>query len=219
MLVSEQFRTLRSQLYLMRKGRQLQKLVVTSPLPHEGKTFVAANLARVIAKQTDRRVLLIDGDLRVSALHAALGAPSVPGLSEYLAGGFDLTSIIQRGPTENLFFIPGGEMAANPTELLGNGRFELLMTRMLPVFDWIIIDSPPVIPVSDTRLLAGFCDGVLMLISAGTTPFDLAQKACGKFPKNQLLGVILNRVEPEQSYGSYYYYGKGSHHKGNGKGI
>ncbi len=218
-LVSEQFRTLRSQLYLMRKVRPVQKLVVTSPLPGEGKTFVAANLARVTAKQTDSRVLLIDGDLRRSALHAVLGAPSVPGLSEYLAGGFDLTSVIQRGPVENLFFIPGGENAPNPTELLSNGRFELLMNRVVPIFDWIIIDSAPVIPVSDTRLLAGFCDGVLMLVNAGTTPFDLAQKACGEFLKNQLLGVILNRVEPEHTYGYYYYYGKGNHHKGNGKGV
>jgi Mrp family chromosome partitioning ATPase len=93
------------------------------------------------------------------------------------------------------------------------------MNRVVPVFDWIIIDSPPAIPVSDARLLAGFCDGVLMLINAGTTPLDLAQKACGEFPRNQLLGVILNRVEPQQTYGSYYYYGKGNHHKGNGKDV
>jgi len=218
-LVSEEFRSLRSRLYLMRKARPVQKLLVASPLPQEGKTFVAANLARVFAKQADSRVLLIDGDLRMSALHAVLGAPSVPGLSEYLAGGFDFTSIIQRGTAENLFFIPGGATATNPTELLGNGRFELLMNRVVPVFDWIIIDSPPAIPVSDARLLAGFCDGVLMLINAGTTPLDLAQKACGEFPRNQLLGVILNRVEPQQTYGSYYYYGKGNHHKGNGKDV
>ena len=218
-LVSEQFRTLRSQLYLMRKGRRVQTLMVTSPLPHEGKTFVAVNLARVIAKQTDRRVLLIDGDLRISALHNVLGAPSGPGLAEYLAGEFDVTSVIQRGPAENLFFIPGGANAANPTELLGNGRLELLISRVAPVFDWIIIDSPPVLPVSDTRLIAGFCDGVLMLVNSGTTPFDLAQKACGKFLKSQLLGVILNRVEPEQTYGSYYYYGKGNHREGDGRGA
>jgi capsular exopolysaccharide synthesis family protein len=203
----------------MRKVRPVQKLLVTSPLPEEGKTFVAANLARVMAKQADSRVLLIDGDLRLSSLHAVLGAPAVPGLWEYLAGGFDLTSVIQRGTGENLFFIPGGATAGNPSELIGNGRFELLMNRMAPVFDWIIIDSPPVIPVSDARMLAGFCDGVLMLVNAGTTPFDLAQKACGEFQKNQLLGVILNRVEPQETYGSYYYYGKGKHHKGNGKGV
>jgi capsular exopolysaccharide synthesis family protein len=212
-LVSEEFRSLRSRLYLMRRVRPVQKILVTSPLPQEGKSFVAANLARIFAKQADSRVLLMDSDLRISTLHAALGAPSAPGLSEYLEGKFDLTSVIQRGPADNFFFLPGGATATNPTELLGNVRFERLMNRIAPIFDWIIIDSPPVIPVSDARLLAGFCDGVLMLVNAGTTPFDLAKRACGAFSKNQLLGVVLNRVEQGQNYGSYYYYGKGKHHK------
>ena len=218
-LVSEEFRSLRSRLYLLRKARPVQKLVVTSPLPQEGKTFVAANLARVFAKQAGSRVLLIDGDLRSSGLPAVLGAPAVPGLADYLAGGFELTSIIQRGPTENLLFIPAGATAPNPSELIGNGRFELLLDRVAPVFDWIIIDSPPAIPVSDAKLLAGFCDGVLMLVNAGTTPFDLARKACAEFSQNQLLGVILNRVKPVQNYNSYYHHSKGTPDKGNGQGT
>ena len=113
-LVSEEFRSLRSRLYLLRKVRPVQKLVVTSPLPQEGKTFVAANLARVFAKQAGSRVLLIDGDLRSSGLPAVLGAPAVPGLSDYLAGVFELTSIIQRGPTENLFLDSWGSRRAEP---------------------------------------------------------------------------------------------------------
>jgi protein-tyrosine kinase len=218
-LVSEEFRSLRSRLYLLRKVRPVQKLVVTSPLPQEGRTFLAANLARIFAKQAGSRVLLIDGDLRSSGLSAVLGAPAVPGLSEYLAGGFELTAVIQRGPMENLFLIPGGAPASNPSELIGNGRFELLLDSVAPVYDWIIIDSPPAIPVSDARLLAGFCDGVLMLVNAGTTPFDLAQKACAEFSQNQLLGVILNRVELAQNYNSYFHHSKGTHDKGNGKGA
>jgi len=218
-LVSEEFRSLRSRLYLIRKVQTLHKLLITSPLPQEGKTFVAANLARVIAKQPDCRILLIDADLRIPAMHRALGALATPGLSEFLAGAIDITAVLQRGPSDNLYFIPGGKVVANPTELISNGRFESLMKRMTPAFDWIIIDSPPVIPVSDARMLAGFCDGVMLLINAGTTPHDLARKACGEFPKNQLLGVILNRVEKDHSYGSYYYYGKGDHTKGNGKGA
>ncbi len=218
-LVSEEFRSLRSRLYFMRKARPLQKLLVTSPLPNEGKTFLAANLARVIAKQPETRVLLIDGDLRMCSLNAVMGAPQEPGLTQYLAGGLDITSVIQRGPTENLFFIPGGATASNPTELFGNGRLEFLLEQVTQVFDWIIFDSPPTIPVSDSRLLAAFCDGVLMLVNAGTTPFDLAQRACAEFPKDQLLGVIINRVDQHHTYGSYYYYGKKDHHKGNGKGA
>jgi capsular exopolysaccharide synthesis family protein len=218
-IVKEEFRTLRSQLYLMRKVRPVHKLLITSPLPGEGKTFVAANLARVIAKQADTRVLLIDSDMRLSSLHTILGAPSEPGLSEYLAGDFDLTSVTQQGQPENFFFIPGGKTVTNSTELLGNGRFGLLMKKAIKIFDWIIVDSPPTIPVSDSRLLAGFCDGLLMVINAGSTPYDLAQRACENFSKDQILGVILNRVEPQQNYGSYYYYGKRDYFKGNGKGT
>lgn len=217
MLVSEEFRSLRSRLYFMRKARPMQKILVTSPLPNEGKTFLAANLARVIAKQPDTRVLLIDGDLRMCSLNGVMGAPQEPGLTQYLAGGIELTAVIQRGPADNLFFIPGGPQVSNPTELLSNGLFDDLLKRASVLFDWIIIDSPPTIPVSDSRLLSGFCDGVMMLINAGTTPYDLAQRACSEFPKDLLLGVILNRVDQHHTYGSYYYYGKGDHSKGNGK--
>jgi len=194
----------------MRKRQPLQKLLITSAVPQEGKTFVSANLAQTFAKQHDSRVLLIDGDLRVSALHKALGVPLAPGLSEYLSGAAELDSVLRRGSPDNFFFITGGERPANPTELLGNGRFELLMNRLAPAFDWIVLDSPPAVPVSDARLLAQFCDGVLMLVRAGVTPFDLAQKACQEFPKGQILGVVLNRAAAQPGYGAYHYYGGAS---------
>jgi capsular exopolysaccharide synthesis family protein len=216
-VVSEEFRSLRSGLQLMRKRHSLRKLLITSPLPQEGKTFTAANLAQAFARQPDSRVLLVDGDLRVSALHGVLGAPPVPGLSEYLAGDAEVSSVLQRGSANNFFFIPGGEKPANPTELLGNGRFELLMNRLAPAFDWIILDSPPVLPVSDARLLAQFCDGVLMLIRAGVTSSDLARKACHEFPKSQLLGVVLNYAEFQPGHNYYYYYGAGKPKNGNGR--
>ena len=205
-LVSEEFRSLRSRLYLTRKRQSLRKLLVTSPLPQEGKTFVAANLAQTFAKQSGTRVLLIDCDLRISAVHKILGVAQAPGLSEYLSGLVALDDVLQRGVPENLFFITGGEHSSNPTELLGNGRLDHLMNRLGPAFDWIILDSPPVVPVSDARLLAQFCDGVLMLVQAGVTLFDLAQKACQEFPKSQLLGVVLNRAEAHSGYGYHYYH-------------
>ncbi|HVN82667.1 MAG TPA: CpsD/CapB family tyrosine-protein kinase [Terriglobia bacterium] len=204
-LVSEEFRSLRSLLYLTRKRQALRKLLITSPLPKEGKTFLAANLAQTFARQSGSRVLLIDCDLRISALHKILGVPQSPGLSEYLSGAVELGSALQRGAPDNLFFMTGGERSANPTELLGNGRFEQIMNRIGPAFDWIILDSPPAVPVSDSRLLAQFCDGVLMLVQAGVTPFDMAQKACQEFPKSQLLGVVLNRAQTH-SAGSYQHY-------------
>jgi polysaccharide chain length determinant protein (PEP-CTERM system associated) len=206
---AEEFRKLRSHLELLREQQQLRTVLISSPLPQEGKTFACANLAQVMARQREHRVLVVDADLRLPRLHLSLGANLTPGLSEYLSGASDEFSIIQRGPFANLSFISGGELASNPNELIGNGRLKLLLQALAPAFDWIILDSPPAAPVSDARLLAELCDGVLLVIEAGETPFDIAQKACQEFRDKSLLGVILNRVDPTYAYSSYY----GSYYK------
>jgi protein-tyrosine kinase len=215
----EEFRSLRSRLYQSRDTAPLRTVLITSALPQEGKTFVAANLAHAIVRQRERRALLIDADLRWSRLHQLLGTQLSPGLTEYLRGEADELAILQRGPLENLFFIPGGKSASNPTELIANGRLKGLLDRLAPLFDWVIIDSPPVITMSDASLLADLSDGVLMVVAAGKTPFDLAQKTREQFRKVRLLGVALNRVEPHTTGSSYYYgYYDGGKSKKNGKG-
>ncbi len=209
-LGTEEFRTLRSHLYLIRDRQPLKRLLVTSPLPQDGKTFVAANLAQAIALQPERRVLLVDGDLRLPRLHESLRAPSSPGLSDYLAEEADEFSIVQRGSLENLYFIPAGTAISNSSELIGRGGLQLLFDRLAPAFDWIILDSPPAVPVSDANMMADSCDGVVLVIRAGVTPYDLAQKACRDFRKRGLVGVVLNGTDARQGYGyNYYaYYGK-----------
>jgi len=204
----EEFRTLRSRLNLVRKTQHIQKLLVTSALPAEGKTFVAANLAQVMLWQREHHVLLIDGDLRASSLHVRMGAPAAPGLSDYLNDDADEVAITKqgRGPLKNLFFIPGGTPAPNASELIGNGRLRLLLDHLAPAFDWIIIDSPPVIPISDARLLAEVCDGVLMVVRAGSTPFNMAQRAYKEFRDNRFLAVVLNHAEKGSTYGYDHYY-------------
>ena len=205
-LGSEEFRTLRSKLYQSRDTKPLRSLLITSPMPQEGKTFVAANLAQAIVRQRERRALLIDADLRWSRLHLSLGTRSSPGLTEYLRGEADELAIMQRGPLENLFFIPGGKSVPNATELIANGRLQTLLARLGPIFDWVILDSPPAIAMSDASLMADFCDGVLLVVAAGKTPFDMAQKTREIFRQKNLLGVVLNRVQPG-STDSHYYYG------------
>lgn len=206
-LVAEQFRTLRSRVYRLREKLPLRSLLITSALPREGKTFVAVNLAEAIVRQHERRALLIDADLRSSGLHLPLGAPPAPGLADYLRGEVDECSVIQRSceSDANFFFIPGGRPVSNPAELLANGRLKSLLERLAPVFDWIILDSPPALPVSDASVLAGVCDGVLLIVCAGLTPFDSAQKAYQEFRDKNLLGVILNRAD-EMRYAGYHYY-------------
>lgn len=201
----EEFRSLRSRLYQSRDTAPLRTVLITSALPQEGKTFVAANLAHSIVRQRERRALLIDCDLRWSRLHQLLGTQLSPGLTEYLRGEADEQTILQRGPLENLFFIPGGKSASNAAELIANGRLKGLLNRLAPLFDWIIIDSPPAIAMSDASLLADMTDGVLMVVAAGKTPFDLAQKTREQLKRARLLGVALNRVEPHSTGSSYYY--------------
>ena len=202
----EEFRTLRSRLYQAREKTGLSKLLVTSALPKEGKSFTAANLAQVIVRQHGRRALLIDADLRNPQLHNLLGAEYGPGLSEYLRSEADEFSIIQRGPMENLFFIPAGRSSSNPAELLSNGRMKSLLKRLEAIFDWIIIDSAPAVPVSDASVLAKDCDGVLLVVRSNSTPIDAARKARSEFAGHNVVGVVLNGITPDLSpYMQYYY--------------
>jgi capsular exopolysaccharide synthesis family protein len=208
---TEEFRTLRSRLYHTREKMALKKILVGSALPKEGKSFTAANLAQVLVRQHGRRVLLIDADLRGPRLHHMLGTTDGPGLSDYLQGGNDEFSIMQRGPMENLFFIPSGQRIQDPSELVANGRLQLLLQRVEALFDWIIIDSPPAVPVSDASVLAKACDGVLMVVRSNATPVDMARQAREQFSDQALVGVVLNGTSADaKPYERYYYeaYGK-----------
>ncbi|MBZ5667236.1 MAG: CpsD/CapB family tyrosine-protein kinase [Acidobacteriia bacterium] len=205
---AEEFRTLRSRLYQIREKMPLKRLLVTSALPKEGKSFVAANLAQVLVRQHGRRALVIDGDLRNPGMHRHLGAAQTPGLSEYLLGECDEFAALQRGPMENLFFMPAGRAAGSAPELLSNGRLKLFLQRVEPLFDWIILDSSPVIPVSDATLVAGACDGILMVVKSDSTPSDLARRAREEFPDKLLLGVVLNGTSSGELGRSKYYYGE-----------
>jgi protein-tyrosine kinase len=202
---AEQFRTLRSRLYQLRGSQAIKTVLVTSSLPGEGKTFVATNLAQAIVRQPDRRALVIDADLRCARVHTLLGAPSSPGLSDYLRGDVDELAIVQYNPQADLSFIPGGSDVTNPSELLSNGSLRKLLDRVAPVFDWVILDSPPCLPVADAAILAELCDAVLLVVRAGSTPSSIAARARQELQGHNLVGVVLNAVEEAGMYGSYYY--------------
>ena len=201
----ERFRVLRSRLSQVAATRTLRKILVTSGVAAEGKTFVAANLAQSIVQQPGRRVLLIDGDLRLPRLHATFGAPRRPGLTEYLRGEADEFEVIQKGSEENLCLLCAGGEVDKPSELLLSERMKGLLERLTPLFDWIIIDSPPSLPVHDASDLAGLSDGVLLVLRAGATNAEAAEKAAAEFKGKNLLGVVLNQVKPDNAYGEYYY--------------
>jgi protein-tyrosine kinase len=202
---AERFRTLRSRLFQIAATHPLRRVVVTSSVPEEGKTFVTANLAQAFARQPECRVLLMDGDLRASRLHLPFGAPELPGLADYLSGEADEAQITQVGVDGNLCLIPGGRYVANPSELLHSERMKVLLDKMSRMFDWILLDSPPALAVHDASVLADICDGVLFVVRAGSTDFEIAAKAATEFREKNLLGIVLNRAEKSESYGGYYY--------------
>jgi protein-tyrosine kinase len=219
----EQFRRLRSHVYQAHSEAPMKTILVASGMPSEGKSFVAANLAMSMARNSVNNILLIDGDLRRPTLHSLLGAPNTPGLSDYLQGQADLIDIMQRyrspktggdGAAEiisNLTFIPSGRASDNSSELVANHRIEELIAAASPYFNWIVIDSPPILAVTDAVDLARAADAVLLIAREASTRYDVAQRAQAAFSNSRILGFVLNAASeaPRKNsydYGYYYYH-------------
>ena len=201
---AEQFRTLRSRLYRMRESQPLQTILISSAIPAEGKTLVSTNLAYALVRQRGCRVLLIDADLRAPRVHTLLGAPAAPGLADYLQGTATEFQVMQRNSEQGLCVIAAGNHVTHPSELISSDRMKHFLERVKPAFDWIIIDSPPALPVADASVLGGLADGVLLVVRANSTPSEASQKACKELRDAHILGVVLNTAEESAGYNSYY---------------
>jgi capsular exopolysaccharide synthesis family protein len=213
----EQFRSLRSRIYELRGISPLKSILVTSGMPQEGKSFVSTNLAFSLARHKNSRVLLIDGDMRRYTLHQTLGCESQPGLADYLAGKVSIVEAMQRPEQStdanlrqslppNITFIASGNGGDKAADLSGNPRFGELIRQAAPHFDWIIVDSSPVLPVSDGVNLARACDGVLLVAREGVTKFPVAQRAQSELKASNVLGFVLNAVHEMPQVGNYYGY-------------
>jgi len=206
---AEAFRELRTTLLVSSPGKAPRSLLVTSAQPREGKTATAVNLA-ITLSQLNRRVLLVDTDLRRPRLHRALGMPNHAGLSNYLAGSGALPDlIVPAGPT-NLYLLPSGPTPPNSAELLDSKEFAELVARLVKSdseisFDHVIYDSPPVLSVADAAIIASRMDGVVVVIQAGLTTRDAVSRAAERLRVVQarVLGGLLNKVDVT-SPGSYY---------------
>ncbi|MDE1178117.1 MAG: CpsD/CapB family tyrosine-protein kinase [Edaphobacter sp.] len=220
----EQFRSLRSRLYELRDVRPIKSILISSGLPQEGKSFVSANLAISLARHRNSKVLLIDGDMRRYTVHEMIGTSPSPGLADYLSGSATIEEIVQRAELDstqqgaaaankaglsNLAFIPGGNGGDRAADLSGSPRFGELLKAMSPIFDWIIVDSSPVLPVSDAVNLARSCDGVMLVARGSVTKYPVAQRAASELRASNVLGFVLNAVHEAPQVGSYYGYNAG----------
>ena len=194
---SEQYRALRDRLLAISPEQPLKVVVVTSSVPNEGKSVTCLNVAAVLAEDPTRRVCVVDADLRKPALHKLLGIDNQRGLADYLGGGTMLEMVVQRSRLANLWILPAGRTPPNPSELLGGKRMDDLLARLRRDYDWVVIDTPPVVSTTDAAVLAPRADGTLLVVRMERTPREVARHAVEllKKAKANVLGTVLTGVE------------------------
>ncbi|MDQ0226803.1 CpsD/CapB family tyrosine-protein kinase [Metabacillus niabensis] len=207
--IAEQFRTIRTNIQFSSVDEALQTIIVTSSGPGEGKSTNTANLAVVFAQQ-GKRVLLIDADLRKPTVHYTFRTENHVGLSNVLTRQLTLEEAISTTAQEKLWVLSSGPIPPNPSELLGSKNMQVLLEQAKEEYDVIVIDTPPVLAVTDAQILANLADGVVLVVSSGKTERDSAKKAKEllESAKAKILGVVLNNKKAEESHYYYYYGGK-----------
>lgn len=201
-LAAEKFRFLGVRLRQIQQSRPLKKVLVSSTIPEEGKSLVSANLAGVLARRK-QRILLIEGDLRRPVLAEQFGLGRLGGLAEWLQGDGQAIGNIYRLTELGFWIMPAGHPPADPLELMQSGRLSRLMQRVEEMFDWIVIDSPPLLPLADTTVWGRLSDGMLLVARVGVTDRRQLQRGLELIKKSDLLGVVLNNAE-HPDIGNYY---------------
>jgi len=203
---TEEFRTLRTRLNHLQTLQPLHTVIVTSASPAEGKSFAAANLALVESHLQGNLTLLCDFDFRRPILHNLFKFDRTPGLTDYLTGKASLAEIIKRVKGTNLYIVPAGTAVMNPLELLNLKEVKIMMDRLPSLFNWIILDSPPMLFAADANLMATYCDGTLLVVRLGQTSIDSVTRALQGMSHNNVLGVIANAAKRGELYSKYTYY-------------
>ena len=215
---AEAYRVIRTSVQFAQAGKELKTIAITSCTPNEGKSMTIANLA-IVLTQAGKSVLLIDCDMRNPTVHKNFNLSNKVGLSSCISMGTAVADAVQETGIEGLDALTAGVIPPNPSELLGSERMQNILQRAKEEYDYVLIDTPPVLPVTDSLVLGRMVDGLILVIDSGEIKVEMAREV-----KNQLmhsganiLGVVLNKVRSEHhgyGYGYYYYYGHdGEKHK------
>ncbi|MED4054183.1 CpsD/CapB family tyrosine-protein kinase [Niallia taxi] len=205
--ISEQYRTIRTNILYSSIDEEIRSVMVTSSGPGEGKSTTTANLAVVFAQQ-GKTVLMVDADLRKPTVHYTFKLPNITGLTSVLTNQTPLMEAVNKTDEDSLYVLSSGPIPPNPSELLGSKAMHHFMEQALEEFDLIIFDTPPILAVTDAQILSNLCQGSVLVVSSGKTEKDslLKTKELLDASNARVLGVVLNNKKVDKK-GSYYYYG------------
>jgi capsular exopolysaccharide synthesis family protein len=205
-LAAERFRFLGVKLRHLQQKKQINRLLITSSVPEEGKSTVAANLACVLAKREDVRVLLLEGDLRRPALAKSLGIQVLKGLGELLENDKVSGTNLYRLDSLGFWILPAGNSLVDSLTLLQSSKLAELMDRLTSSFDWIVIDSPPVLPLGDTSVWMRLADAILLVTRPGLTEKRQLQRTFEAIEQSKMLGVLVNASSDVSAMNYYHKY-------------
>jgi receptor protein-tyrosine kinase len=202
----EEFRSLRTRLNHLQSLQPIHSLVISSSSPAEGKSFTAANLALAQSQLEGNLTLLADFDFRRPIIHNLFQIQRSPGITDYLRGKAKLEECIKRIEGSNLCILPAGEAVLNPLELLNLPEVKILMDRLPSIFNWVVLDTPPLLFAADANLLATLTHGLVLVVRIGVTTIDTVTRAIGSLCRNNMLGVVVNGAHKGELYSKYTYY-------------
>jgi capsular exopolysaccharide synthesis family protein len=207
-LAAEKFRFLAVRLRHLQQKRPLKRLLITSSMAEEGKSTIAANLACTLAGKQQQKTLLLEGDLRRPTMAKQFGLGSIPGLTELLQGDSATAMNIRQIESLGLWILPAGSPSRTPLELIQSRKFSLVMDQLGAWFDWIVIDSPPVMPLGDTSVWMRLADGILLVTRPGKTAKRQLQRGLEAIEQSKLIGAVLNGSTDPGLVDYYRYYGQ-----------
>ncbi len=203
---AEEFRSLRTRLNYLQSLSPIHNIVITSPSPAEGKSFTAVNLALAEAQLSGNLTLLADFDFRRPIVHSMFQVDRGPGITDYLMGKAELHEVIKKVAGTNLYIMPAGEAVLNPLELLNLEEVKVLFDCLPTVFNWVVLDTPPLLFAADANLLSTLCHGTVLVVRIGTTTIDSVTRAMQSLCENNVLGIAVNGARRGELYSKYTYY-------------